>query len=604
MKTRSFKTDIRFAFILTIALFAILVASFGYYIIKHDIIERAQRQVRLDLKVARWFYDSEAEKIRLAFNLVSPKDDIEALRREIGLDYLYVIKKQDKKSVKSEIVLSAFEGRPSAGTRLIDSQELQAMGRSLSERSVIDIRPTQKARPTDRKVSESAMAVGYAKPVFDAKGEVESVMYGGKIINRDFELVDRIGEFVFEGRLYGKKPLGTVTIFLDDVRVATNVLDSKGERALGTRVSETVYKKVVEEGRLWLDRAFVVTDWYLTAYEPIRNIKGDVIGILYVGTLERPFLDLQRNIFLGFLGIVFLASVLAAFLSVVLGNKIWRPLSELSVATGRISGGELDYRIQTKDMRVRELNALAESFNDMARKLRERQKSYLDLIGFVAHELKGILSSTILNAYTVRDGFLGMVNFKQRRTLDSVVRNLDYFASTVRNFLDLSRIEKGELKVQKKEVLLREDIFDNALDDFSKQADEKHLKMVDRIPAGIKARGDRDLLLIVANNLIGNAVKYAPEGASVVLSLRDDASTRMSVEVYNDGVPIPQDQKERLFEKFSRLETAESKKARGTGLGLFIAKEIIGSHGGRIWVETREKGNAFIFEVERGNESW
>jgi signal transduction histidine kinase len=72
------------------------------------------------------------------------------------------------------------------------------------------------------------------------------------------------------------------------------------------------------------------------------------------------------------------------------------------------------------------------------------------------------------------------------------------------------------------------------------------------------------------------------------------------VEVYNDSTPISEADKVRLFKKFSRLQNAETKKVKGTGLGLYITREIVEKHGGRIWVEPQEKGNLFIFEIERG----
>ena len=117
---------------------------------------------------------------------------------------------------------------------------------------------------------------------------------------------------------------------------------------------------------------------------------------------------------------------------------------------------------------------MAEAFNAMALGLKEREeslrvsnekladsnKSYIDLIGFVAHELKGILASAVMNAYAVRDGYLGMVNFKQRKAMDSVTRNLDYLDATVKKFLNLGRIERGELAVNKTGLNLKKDVFD------------------------------------------------------------------------------------------------------------------------------------------------
>ncbi len=595
---KSLKNEIQSAFFAIIALFALLIALFGYYEFKHNMIQRAQRQVLADLKIARWAYDSEKERIRFAFNLVDPNDDLGELKKKIGLDFLYVIKYEDRLKTKSDLVLRAFDGNPAAGTKIIGAEELKNMGPEIHKRSSINVVSTPKARPAKNKVLEDAMAVGFAKPLYGENGKVKSVMHGGKIINRDSDLVDKIRDFAFENKLYNKKPIGTVTIFLDDVRIATNVLNSKGDRAIGTRVSESVYKKVVEGGRPWVDRAFVVTDWYLTAYEPIKNINGRTIGILYVGTLEKPFLDIQRNVFFVFLAIVFLASGLAAVLSVILARRITYPLTKFAEATKRVSEGDMDFRIKNLDAKVSELFVLTGSFNDMADRLRDREKSYLDLIGFVAHELKAILASTIMNAYTVRDGYLGMVNFKQRKALDSVARNLDYFSATVKNFLELSRIEKRELNIRKTEFLLKEDIFDMAVDLFLKQAEGKHKVIKNLVPAGIKIKADRDLLQIAANNLIGNAVKYGSENGEIMISLLETGGA-IRVEVYNDGDVIPKAENDRLFKKFSRLDMPQAKRASGTGLGLFITREIIEKHGGKIWVEAREKGNAFIFEIDK-----
>jgi len=482
------------------------------------------------------------------------------------------------------------------------------MGQGLYDRSLIKIRSTPKARPTDRTVVDSALAIEYAMPLVNGKGNVAGVLYGGKVLNRDFDLVDRIHGLIFENKSYDGKPIGTVTIFLDDVRIATNVLDSEGKRAIGTRVSDKVYRKVIVEGKPWVDRAFVVTDWYLTAYEPIRDFSGKIIGILYAGRLEKPFVDLKRSILGVLIVIVIIASAVALLVSFVLAAAITRPVTAMLKATRVISGGNLHQKLKT-DSAVTELNELAASFNDMAQRLSERERSlqvsneqlaalnktYLDLVGFVAHELKGILASTILNAYSVRDGFLGMVNFKQRKALDSITRNLDYFESTVKNFLNLSRMEKGELTVTKTERQLREDIFDLSVDAFAKQASEKEIRIENNIQPALKCMCDVSLMQIVANNLVGNAVKYGAAGGRIVLSAQV-SNGMLRVEVYNDGRVIQPSEKEKLFKKFSRL-TPKGERTHGTGLGLYITKEIVEKHGGRIWVEPREKGNAFIFEI-------
>ncbi|HPZ07501.1 MAG TPA: cache domain-containing protein, partial [Candidatus Eremiobacteraeota bacterium] len=451
-----------------------------------------------------------------------------------------------------------------------------------------------------------------AMPLFDTEGNIKNIIYGGKLVNNNNNIVDRIHELVFEQESYNNKVAGTVTIFQDDVRIATNVIDKEGKRAIGTRVSEVVYKEVMEKGNIWVDRAFVVTDWYLTAYEPVKDINGNIIGILYVGILEEPFRDMSRNILFSVILLITFAALIASGLSYILAENISKPITVLLNATTRFSRGELDYRVNINTSLMESIK-LYEAFNDMAdrigakrkrleesnEKLTELNKSYLDLIGFVAHELKGILASTILNAYTVRDGFLGMINFKQRKALDSITRNLDYLEATVKNFLNLSRIEKGEIKISKTELLLKEDVFSTSIEAFTKQANEKCIEIEDNIKPGLKLKGDPDLLTIVANNLIGNAIKYGSKDGKIVLN-SNATESKIEIEIYNDGIPIKEEEKGKLFKKFSRLESQQKRKVRGTGLGLFVTRDIVEKHGGTIRVEAREKGNSFIFNLERG----
>lgn len=604
MKIASIRTRILTSFVIVIVLLAVSIALIGSYLINENIVGRAQKQVTSDLSIARKFYYEQIDKIKEIFSLMPPQSDLSTLKTRLGLDYLYTVDIGKIGDVKSEIVKESFKtGKPVGGTRIIGSDELKKMGQDLYARAEMEIKATPMSKPSNARYLDSAMAIGYAKPVlFDGKGKVLRVMYGGKLLNRDLALVDKIHNFVFEDKLYNKKPTGAVTIFQGDVRIATNVLDRTGNRALGTRVSQKVYDKVVGQGLPYVDKAFVVTDWYLTAYEPIKDIEGNVIGILYVGLLEEPFRDMKRNILMIFLAIMAGVSLVGIGLSFVLEEAITNPIDRVADATEKISEGELKYRVSTKTS-IRELNKFARAFNIMAHKLEERDrrlkdlnKSYLDLIGFVAHELKGILASTLLNAYSVRDGFLGMINFKQRKALDSIVKNLDYFESTIKNFLSLSRIEKGEMQLSRSSFRLAENLVNEVTEEFSRLAGEKGMQIVNTIQKDMMIDADYNLMHIVLNNIIGNAIKYGTPAGSVVINSSIEGD-RLKVEVYNDGRPLTEEEKEKLFGKFSRLDSPETKKAKGTGLGLFITKEIIEKHGGKIWVEPREKGNAFIFEI-------
>lgn len=612
MQVRSLKNKILLSHLAIILLLGVSISVLGLYQRKTNILARAQEQVTHDLKVAHTVYFDQMQNIKEIFSLVSLGRDEDTLKELTGLDYVRIIKNDAQPDIKSEIVREVLRtGKELSGTRILSKEELLSFGEQFYKQAQIDIRFTAKAEPTSKKVIDQALAIEYALPIYE-QGNLNKVLYGGKILNRDFKMVDRIRDFVFGNKMYKSKPVGTVTIFLDDTRIATNVLDRDGQRAIGTRVSRTVYDNVVRRGQIWLDRAFVVTDWYFAGYEPIKDIHGRIIGILYVGLLEQPFADLLWNISLIFLGVIMLATGLAVIFSYILANRVSRPLVDVARATNQVSSGDLAYRVKA-NVNISELNDLADSFNNMAAKLQERDeklqvsnskletlnKSYLDLIGFVAHELKGMLSSVILNAYSVRDGFLGMINFKQRKAMDLVTRKLDYLSATVKNFLSLSRIEKGELAVRARELLIKEDIFNQAIEEFAQAAFNKQIEIVNNLPAGIKIYGDPDLLVIVANNLIGNAIKYGTMGGRVIIDAKE-RKERLEICVYNDGEPLSSIQQLQLFKRFSRVASAQSKIIQGTGLGLFITKEIIQKHDGRIWVESAVTGNSFRFEIAKG----
>ncbi|MGE5294253.1 MAG: cache domain-containing protein, partial [Solirubrobacterales bacterium] len=532
------------SFLMVILVLAISIALLGYWVIQTDIIGRTETKVRHDLTTARTVYTAEIERIGQALKLVSPNDDLEALKDRVNVHYLRYVTAEGFDSLRSDIARTAVEkGKPVGGTRIISAEELATMG-NFPGKEPIEIKPTPKARPTDKKVVDSVLAKEYAVPILGDQGQVKGVLYGGRAINRDYTFVDHVREMVFGREVYGDKPVGTVTIFLDDVRIATNVQDKDGQRAIGTRVSDEVYRAVVEQGQIWHERAFVVTDYYKSAYEPIRDIHGRIIGILYVGTLEQPFTDMSRNVLKFFLLSVVGVSAIAVVFSFVLAGTISKPLIEVVRASECLASGDWGYQVKA-GTGLKEVDSMAEAFNAMSSGLKDREislrvsneklaasnKSYIDLIGFVAHELKGILASAVMNAYAVRDGYLGLVNFKQRKALDSVARNLDYLDATVKKFLSLGRVERGELPVNKTNLNLKKDVFDSSINSLSPMAVKKGLKIANEVGPDLMVHADADLMQIVANNLVSNAIKYSPDAGKIRITARQ-IDGMVEVDVY------------------------------------------------------------------------
>jgi two-component system NtrC family sensor kinase len=108
---------------------------------------------------------------------------------------------------------------------------------------------------------------------------------------------------------------------MGDLRVSTNVPDREGNRAVGTRAMKEVYGHVIEKGLPWIQRAFVVDDWYITAYEPIRDIQGQIVGMLYVGILESKYADIKNKTVLLFLLFSMTGMLMALVVSFILSRE-------------------------------------------------------------------------------------------------------------------------------------------------------------------------------------------------------------------------------------------------------------------------------------------
>lgn len=611
MKARSIRLHILIPYVLLILILSISVFGLGTFLIRTGIVKRQQEQVTRNLATVRYLLQKEIEELEKTLNVGSTLDDLRRIRELLDVDYAYTIKKDEISESSPHAWIAAKEGQAMGALRIVSFDELVAMGNKAIEKTLMPVKNGPYAYPSDRKELSEAMVMENAKPLYGKDGKVDEILVAGKILNRDFDFVDNIRDLVFTNAMYEGKPYGTVTIFQDDIRIATNVLDSRDERAIGTRVSREVYEKVLQEGKTWTDRAFVVTDWYITAYEPLKNSDGEIIGILYVGVLEKPFIDLQWQLLAIFIALIGIVAAAAVFFAFMIASRIARPVQRIINASQKIEQGDLEFRVNAETP-VYEINVLGRAFNTMAEKLQEREKSlkdtnqrleemnqnYLDLIGYVSHELKGAIGSTLMSAHTVKDGFLGAVNDAQKKSLEMVTRNLEYLTATVRSFLNLGMIERGELIIDRSVFLLKEDVFDQAVAIHSQNANKKEVVINNMLSPGQKLYADPDLLRIVANNLIGNAVKYAKEKGTVILRAKNIDNHSLEIEVYNDSIPLSEKDEQLLFKKFSRVVHKQQKREKGTGLGLYISREIVEKHLGKIWHESRLNGNSFFVRLK------
>lgn len=226
--------------------------------------------------------------------------------------------------------------------------------------------------------------------------------------------------------------------------------------------------------------------------------------------------------------------------------------------------------------------------------LEQARRNYAQVLYFVAHELRSPLASVVTLGQTLVEGYVGRLTPRQEEKVQRMVANCQYLLNLVRDYLDLAQIESGEMHYRPRpEVELADEVVLPVLEIQAPSAAARKMTMVKDLEH-LVAPGDPDLLRVVVNNLVGNAVKYGREGGVISISLvrraffdYDDAGQRQrrywaQFTVRNEGSGFTPEQKQRLFARFQRLGRAEDKTTAGSGLGLYISRQIVIRHGGEI----------------------
>jgi len=245
-----------------------------------------------------------------------------------------------------------------------------------------------------------------------------------------------------------------------------------------------------------------------------------------------------------------------------------------------------------------------EELQDANHNLRDLNHHYLEMLGFVTHEFMQPLS--VLKAFLtlLQNETIGVLtDSRQKQAVHTMMRNVNSLVHMIQKYLQLSRIESGKMEVSPSWIHPFAECLQPILEDTMRQLETHGMEMVlENEPAFRRAEvwADSNLLRIVFDNLIGNAIKYGRRGGKIWCGFREDGAETLFY-VKNEGKGIPKENLEKIFEKFSRLEGELERSQGGTGLGLFNVREIIRKHDGRSWAESEEgKWANILFTIPRG----
>ena len=627
-------TKLVLSYVLIIAVALAAAGIVGTQLVGRLIVSEAQTAVRTNLNAAREIFtgrlDDINDVVRLTADRFFLKDallagrldqaaiELQGVRKNERLDFLAVTDPSgrvllhtttpglagDDRS-QDELIAAARKAKlPVAGVAIMTADDLRRESPVLADRAYLTLIPTPRARPRVETELGAGMVLKAVAPIVSPGHGLIGLLYGGVLLNQDFEMVDRIKRTVFQDVRYKGKDIGTATIFLDDVRISTNVMNADGSRAIGTRIAEDVYRQVVLEGKPWVDRAFVVNEWYITAYEPIRTIGGKIIGILYVGVLEEKYVDMRRSAIAAFLALTLAGGLLSLGLSYRISQQVSGTVTQLVSASGDMARGNLDVRvdIKTRD----ELEDLADAFNTMAVALKRRDdllKEYArskimeserlaitgQLAAGVAHEINNPLQGIVTYSHLLLEKV--PADSPIRSSLQKIANQADRCREIVRGLLDFSRPRAPQMKLSSVNAILRE-----CVSLLEKQASFHNIRIAAEFQPDLPPTViDPSQMQEVFINIIINAAEAMDGVGRLVLATRLDASQNfIEVDFTDTGYGIRPEDLGCIFDPFFTTKDP----GHGTGLGLAISKGIIEKHKGTIAVTSQTgKGTTFVIRL-------
>jgi two-component system NtrC family sensor kinase len=631
---RSTRTRLITSF-LAVALLVGLVSLFaGGQLLYNSVLSEATNRVRLDLNAAREIYDQHLRSILLALEISVLEDKsrhlsvdadrdaftawLRVVARKAKLDFLSVADEDGRVLASigtgpmgrampgNELFRLALRKNKSlAGTIVMDHDSLAAEDPALARRANIEQIATSMARPQNTVAPGSGLVLAAAAPLSGGGLGKRLLFYGGALLNRNNSIVDTVGQTVFRNEVFNGRDIGSATVFLGDMRIATTILDAKNKRAIGTRASSAVSQAVLDQGRVWSDRAFVVDDWYITAYEPITDIAGRRVGMIYVGVLEDKYSYLWRQTLLVFSLTTLLCMACAVMMGAYLSGRIIKPVNQLIDASYRVSQGDLSPDIGP--LARSDLGVLQSSFLEMLKGLREREKAQREesekrLAQSEKQAIVGRLAAGV--AHEINNPLTGVLTFthlllrredlapEARADLETIASQTDRVRNIVKDLLDFSRQTKLEAKpcdfnpfVAATVRLLYNQAMIRGIELTFDPREEFPVMNL-----------DRSQMQGVLVNMIINAMDATEPGGKVTVVTRPgnpdlhDGRQGVVIDVIDTGHGIAPENIDKLFDPFFTTKEV----GKGTGLGLAVSQGVVARHGGTIKVKrTSSQGSTF-----------
>ena len=331
----------------------------------------------------------------------------------------------------------------------------------------------------------------------------------------------------------------------------------------------------------------------LYAAAPVLSGSGTVSAVVYLAT-PLPASGLPRAVLLELLGALGLAVLLATLAGTLLSRQIARPLEELARAASAVAAGDLERRVPV-EAGTRELGELGQAFNTMIGSLNENDRAKNIFIANVTHELRTPLTVIKGTVETLEDGAWDDAQGRGP-LLAAMQRETDRLIRLVNDLLVLTRADAGALKLQLQPLDLGE-LARARCAQLSLLAQERQLELHVVAEREYRVLADPDRMVQVLDNLLANAIRYAPERSAVSVTLRR-LDNEIECAVSDRGPGIAPEHLPFIFERFYRADASRDRRTGGSGLGLAIVRALLLAQAGQIRAESAAgQGSAFIFRL-------
>lgn len=286
------------------------------------------------------------------------------------------------------------------------------------------------------------------------------------------------------------------------------------------------------------------------------------------------------------------ALLIGLFISILITRGITAPLVIMKAKASDIASGSLEGDLAIAS--PPEMGELAQTLNYMCGRLKELDKMKSDFFSVMSHELRTPLSSIREGTSLLLEGVAGEASEKQQRLLTIISDESNRLIDLVNSFLAMAKMEAGMMEYEFTPGNLNE-LIQKVMREMEPLGVSRKIALETSTPALPPIRMDSEKLLQVLRNLIGNALKFTPEGGSVRVEARQ-LGRQVRVEVSDTGPGLSRTEMAVVFDRYRQASAAGSNRLRGTGLGLSIVQNVIKAHGGRVWAEsTPGEGSTFVF---------